>query len=77
MVLTVWPHECVATRRASTLKEIPKPEEHVLDRCDPIGPAMPVTVERDGTAFVFKAGGRMAVVGLGAEANASTTDEDA
>ena len=75
MVLTVWPHEIVATRHASTLNVGSAPKEQVLDRCDPIGPAMPVAVERDGTAFVVKAGGRMAVAGLWAEANASTTHE--
>ncbi len=72
MVLTVWPHEVVATRRASTLKVSSAPKEPVLDRCDTISPATPAAAERDGTMLTIDARAR-----LGAEANASTTHEGA
>ncbi len=72
MVLTVWPQEITATRHASTLKVSSAPNEQVLDRCDPIGPATPAAAERDGTMLTIDARAR-----LGAEANASTTDEGA
>ncbi len=77
MLLIVWPNECVATWRSSTLKKTSRSEEYVLNPYDPFDPAMPAEAEKGGTMLTFGAGAREQAGGQGAGGSASATDEDA